>query len=249
MALTAESGRALDSGRAFSDRLTDFLGLVEYRAIDDDAGREAVYRLRYDAYAREGTISPGFPRRFTDAFDDLSNCWIVGLYVEGRLASSLRLHISSPEHPEGPATSVFPDILMPEIERGQVIVDPTRFVTDFALARQYPELPYATVRLAFLASEHFSADFVLATVRVEHQAFYRRMFGFRALCEPRRYPSLAKPISLMAIHCETTRAGILRRNPFLVSSPEECAALFNRAPIMPALPTIPMEEPRRALAV
>lgn len=242
MALTA------DAGHTFSDRLIDFLDQIEYRTIDDAAGREAVYRLRYDAYAREGTIPHGFPRRFADDFDDLTNCWIVGLYVEGALASSIRLHISTPDQPEGPATSVFPDILMPEIERGQVIVDPTRFVTDFALARQYPELPYATVRLAFLASEHFDADFVLATVRVEHQAFYRRMFGFRALCEPRRYPSLAKPISLMAIHCETTRAGILRRNPYLVSSREECAALFNRAPIAPVLP-LPLDEPLRAIAV
>lgn len=243
MALTAEAGRG------FSDRLTEFVDYIEYRTIDDPDGREAVYRLRYDAYAREGTIPAGFPKRFTDDFDDLPNCWIVGLYVEGQLASSIRLHISSPGQPEGPATAVFPDILMPEIARGHVIVDPTRFVTDYALARQHPELPYATVRLAFLASEHFDADFVLATVRVEHQAFYRRMFGFRSLCEPRRYPSLAKPISLMAIHCETTRAGILRRNPYLVSSPEECAALFDRAPLAPLRPGVPAERPRRAVAV
>ena len=40
-----------------------------------------------------------------------------------------------------------------------------------------------TTRLAWLASEFFQTSLLLATVRAEHQAFYRRVFGHRLICD------------------------------------------------------------------
>lgn len=220
--------------KSFSERLSDFLDIVEYRRLDTEAQKEEAYRLRYDAYVREGTIPFDPSKRFADSFDEAPNVWIFGLYLEGTLASSIRIHVASPEHPEAPATAVFPDLLMPHIERGQKIIDPTRFVANHALARTNPELPYATVRLGFMASEYFNADMGLATVRVEHRAFYKRIFGLKPLGEPRLYPNLAKPICLMSIHYPTAREGIMARYPYLRSTEDERAVLFDRAPLVPA---------------
>lgn len=227
------------AGRSFSERLVDFLDVIECRPVDTGEEREAVFRLRYDAYVREGAIPIGFSKRFTDAYDDAPNAWIFGIYIEGRLASSIRVHVASPEHPDAPCMMVFSDILGPEIERGHSIVDPTRFVADHNMARLHPELPYVTVRLGFLASEYFAADIGLATVRAEHQAFYKRLFGLKPLCEPREYPSLMKPISLMAIHYPTVREGIMARYPFMRSTSEERATLFDRMPAVTGVPLVP----------
>jgi N-acyl-L-homoserine lactone synthetase len=216
------------AGQSFSDRLVEFVRSVEYRCIDDDEDREAVFRLRYDAYVREGAIPISFSKRFTDAYDDGPNVWILGTYVDGELASSMRIHVATPENSDVPGMGVFADLLAPEIEKGLTIIDPTRFVADGTLSRLHPELPYATVRLAFLASEYFEADIALATVRAEHQAFYRRILNFKPMCPPRPYPSLSKPISLMSVHFPTCRSGVVQRHPFLQSTAVERAMLFDR---------------------
>src|SRR5260221_5947947 len=179
-----------------ADRVQLLLQRVEYRRADTDEDRQAIYRLRYDASLREGAIPPSFGRRYSDGHDDDDNAWIVGTRVDGVLESSFRVHVANGDFPDMPANQVFKDFLDPEIAAGKVIVDPTRFVVDPSLARVYPELSYVTVRVGHMAAEHFDADIVLATVRAEHQAFYRRVFGHSVACAPRPYPGLIKPISL-----------------------------------------------------
>ncbi|MGQ4274247.1 N-acyl amino acid synthase FeeM domain-containing protein [Terrihabitans sp. B22-R8] len=216
------------AGRSFSDRLLDFLDVIEARQLTEPDDLEAVFRLRYNAYLREGAISGDPSKRFTDSYDLSPNAHIFGIYIEGVLASSLRVHLASPAYPDVPGMGVFSDILVPELERGRTIIDPTRFVADHRLARLHPELPYATVRLGFVATEYYKADLALATVRAEHQAFYRRIFSFKPLCPPREYPSLTKPISLMAIEYREFRESVVNRYPFLLSTPEERAQLFGK---------------------
>ena len=67
---------------------------VNYRRADTAGEREAIFRLRYEAYLREGAIPPSTSGRFCDALDDATNAWIFGLYIEGELASSIRLHVA-----------------------------------------------------------------------------------------------------------------------------------------------------------
>jgi hypothetical protein len=121
---------------------------------------------------------------------------------------------------------VFKDVLAPIVDSGKTIIDPTRFVIDPRIPGGYPDLHYLTVRVGHMAAEFFNADIVLATVRAEHQAFYTRVFGHSRVCEPRSYPGLTKPISLMMLDYPVQRARILRRYPFFASSPAEQAALF-----------------------
>jgi hypothetical protein len=71
---------------------------------------------------------------------------------------------------------------------------------------------------------------LLATVRAEHQAFYRKVFGHRLICEPRHYPSLSKPICLMALDYALARDRVAERNPFFRSTFFERRMLFARTP-------------------
>ena len=85
-----------------------------------------------------------------------------------------------------------------------------------------------TVRLGSMAGVYFQADYGLAIVRPEHQAFYRRVFLQETWCEPRLYPGLVKPVGLMAAHFPTVRERVLARYPFLRSSGFERRMLFER---------------------
>jgi N-acyl-L-homoserine lactone synthetase len=221
------SGHA-DANGSFSDRLAQLLDRIEFRRADSGEQREAIFRLRYQAYTREGAISPNSSGMFSDHYDETDNAYLFGLYIDDELASSLRLHIASKQHPNFPSLEVFPDLLQPKLDAGKVLVDSTRFVADEALSRLHRGLPYATLRLCMLAAEHFHADDLLAAVRAEHQAFYRRAFNHRLICEPRPYPQLAKPISLMTVHYPTAAGQLYRRYPFFRSTFLERRMLFER---------------------
>jgi len=202
---------------------------MDCRRADTGEEKERISRLRYQAYLREGAISPNHTRTFSDPYDETDNAFLFGLYIDDQLASSIRIHVGSREHPDFPSLEVFADVLQPELDAGKVIVDSTRFVADEKLARRYRGLPYATVRLSWLAAEYFAADHLLAAVRAEHQAFYRRVFHHRLICEPRPYPRLGKPICLMTAHCPTAAPDVHRRYPFFRSTFFERRMLFERS--------------------
>jgi hypothetical protein len=96
------------------------------------------------------------------------------------------------------STEIFGEILHPRIDRGETIIDPSRFVADPDKVGRFPELPYLTLRLVYMACEYFNADIGLAIVRAEHQAFYRRVFLHETIAAPRMLPGLIKPVGLMA---------------------------------------------------
>ena len=220
------SAAALAPARSFSGRLSNLLERVDYRLIESDEDRETIFRLRYNAYLREGAIAPLLTKKLHDHYDDAENSWIFGLYIDERLVSSLRICVSSPVHPMTPAVEAFPDMLGPKVERGKIIVDPNRFVADYEGTRRFPELPYLTTRLSFVSSAYFDADIATASVRREHQAFYKRVFLYAPVCEPRPYPTLVKPLSLMTVVCREVRAKILHRYPCYHSTIFERRMLF-----------------------
>src|SRR3978361_553358 len=152
-----------------SERGAELLDRVDYRLAETEADKDEMSRLRYRAYLNEGAIEPNRDRKVTDRFDDLPNSWIFGVYFDGVLASSIRISVASPENSDTPSVAVFPDLLEPALHEGKIMVDPTRFVADPAREQRFPELPYMTLRLAYVACGFFNADLGLATVRTEHQ--------------------------------------------------------------------------------
>jgi N-acyl amino acid synthase FeeM len=210
-------------GRA-ADLLTD----VDYRLAETRQEKEQIYHLRYRAYLREGAVQASADERVTDQFDDLANSWTFGVHIDGELLSSVRISVLSSEWRESSSALTFPEILSPRLDRGQVIIDPSRFVADPDRARRMPELPYLTLRLAYMACEHFNADLGLAIVRPEHQAFYRRVFLHETIAEPRIFPGLLKPVGLMAADFPSFRKKVFERYPFMRSTAFERRMLFER---------------------
>lgn len=199
---------------------------VEYRRAVDTAYREAIFRLRYRSYRTEDVIAESSSERFTDERDEDANAFVYGIEKDGVLAASIRLHVVSREMPFSPGLAVFPDILGAMLDRGQSYVDPTRFVVDRSMSRMMGNLPFATVRLAAMAAEHFSADYILATVRAEHAPFYKRFFDMELLSEPRPYPSLSSPICIMAGRWEAIKQSAYTRVPDFDSDHRERVRLF-----------------------
>jgi hypothetical protein len=214
---------------SFSQRLIDFLDRIECRRLERSTEREHAFNLRYEAYVREGMIPIGFEKRLTDDYDHADNVHVFGVYMDGDMASTIRVHYATPENPHSPTVDAFPETLRPEIDKGHIVVDPTRFAVHPSVSGQHPELPYITARLGFLASEYHSANLGLASVRVEHQAFYRRLFGMRPLCPPRQYHGLKKQLSLMGIDYCAVRESVIARYPFMNSTDAELDYLFTPA--------------------
>jgi hypothetical protein len=210
----------------FSTKVTEFLQRVTYSLALTQEQKCTIYRLRYDANLKEQTIVPNPTEMLRDRFDDAQNGFNVGVYVDGRLAAALRLHLLSSYFPDSPLVHAYPDLVEPRVQAGLRIVDITRLAADFAIARSEPYLAYATVRLSMLMCQHFDADIILAAVRREHIPFYKREFLATQLSEPRPYPTLVKPLCLFEINFKANQHAIIGRHPFHASSAEERANLF-----------------------
>ena len=210
-------------------RSSDLLDEVDYRLAETPEEKDEIYNLRYRAYLREGAIRPSADERVIDQYDDAPNAWTFGVYFHGELYSSIRVSVLTSDWRRSISVELFGDVLHPRLDKGLVFIDSTRFVADPDKARNFPELPYVTVRLGSMAGVHFNSDYGLASVRPEHQAFYRRVFLQETWCEPRLYPGLVKPVGLMAAHYPTVREKVLARYPFLRSTAFERRMLFQRA--------------------
>jgi hypothetical protein len=66
---------------------------------------------------------------------------------------------------------------------------------------------------------------------MEHQAFYRRLFGLRALCPPRVYHGMSKQLSLMGIDYCAVRESVIARYPFMGTNADELDYLFGTASV------------------
>ena len=117
VACTRES-RHTGSESGFSASVSRLLDRIDCRHADSDEEREAIFRLRYRAYLRDGSIFPNAAESFSDPYDETDNVYLFGLYIDDELASSIRIHVGSRQHPYFPSLEVFPDALQPQLEAG-----------------------------------------------------------------------------------------------------------------------------------
>jgi hypothetical protein len=213
----------------FAARIEKLLERVKYSRADTWEAKSKIFRMRYEAYSREGYIEPRANGLFTDPDDERPNVWLIAVEIDGELASSIRLHIASrPEH-FLPVTKGFPDVVVPRLEAGDVIIDASRQTSRLEFTRAFPFLPYITIRSAFVAEDHFGGDYITAACRVEYQAAFRRMFGLTNWAAPRPYPPLTRLQALMAYDCKAKWTATRARYPFVRSTPTEQRALFGRS--------------------
>jgi len=211
---------------SFVDRVIRILERVEYRRAETDEDKAAIFRMRHDAYTRNGTIEARPSGMFQDSFDETPNAWLIAVFIDGELASSIRLHISASIDLPLPATVVYSDVVTPHLRSGHCLIDASKHVNRLRFTREFPEMPYITMRPGLLAEQYFDADYITGACRAENQGAFRRMLNVVNWAPPRNYPQLGGLWALMAYDCPALRAKTHHRYPFYVSSSAERRSLF-----------------------
>ena len=143
------SSRRLTS--AACETKLELLGSGRLSPRGNPADRDKIYRLRYRAYLNEGAIEPTETSESPIVSTKCRTPGFSASTMDGALASSIRLSIRRRRCASRLRSDVFTDFLQPELDRGKIMVDPTRFVADPDPAGRIPELPYLTVRLGYVA--------------------------------------------------------------------------------------------------
>ena len=238
MAVASKSNRY-----RFTDGLEKFLQEVDYRQAQSQAEKDEIYQFRYQSFLRDNAVDEAVANSdvdyLSDEYDSMKNCWIYGIHYQQKLASSVRIHILNSEAPVSPSYDVFPDIIGPMLEKGNVIVDPSKFVSDSAATNYFPVLPFLTFRLACMAATHFEADYCLLSIGAVHANFYERVFGMKSLAGPRPYPKLKTQAHLMCANVAETWDGLIEKYPVFRSTFTERRMMFERPVVLPQDDNIP----------
>lgn len=210
----------------FATTLMDMLERVEYRRVRLDEQFDPVYRLRYEAYRREDGIGVNAQKIARDHLDFTANAMCHGVYIDGVLVSSIRLHFATAWHRESPCMRMYPELLNTMLDAGKTYIDPSRFAADREATLAIPALPFLTLRIAAMACEYYDADYCLSGVRDEHAGFYKRVFGSREIAGYSQYPGMTFPVRLYAAEVSDIRNRVADRFPFFMSTPEEREKMF-----------------------
>lgn len=224
----ADDNPEMAPGLSFAGKVQALLERTEYRRCVSGEDLEAIYRLRYRAYKLHDFIAESSDQMVSDELDDASNCYRFGVFIDGELASTVRIHHITRAEPYGPIMKTFGDVLMPRLARGESFINPTLFAGEPHYRSPARALPYLTLRLGLVASVHFDATSCVGVIREEHTAFYRRIFGAAQVGEPRTYPPFSVPVMLYDANCAINREPILKRFPFFKSTRVEQRLLFDR---------------------
>lgn len=222
------SVQALGRSPRFADRIAGMLDRVEHRPALSPADREAAYRLRYEAYLRQNLLNPRLDAMLYDEIYDKSpNSLTTVTYIDGELASTVRVHVLTNEAAVSPARDVFPDVLVPHLQRRRIMIDPSRLAARAEMARRFPELPYFALRPPWMAAHHFNADFIVVSCAIGHVGYYRRTFRAQTWSDLRSYPQVSAKVVCVGQDFAAKRDGVEARYPSFRSTPTEREALFS----------------------
>lgn len=228
--IRADSVREEPAGTqsSFVNNILSVLERTEYRRCESGEDIENIYRLRYKSYRRTDMVRENADRIVHDDLDDLPNCHRFGIYIDGTLVSTLRIHHVSEESSTSPSSIVYPDVLMPRLAAGETFIDPSRFAADPEWSKVYPQIPYITLRLAGMACFHFGAPYCLSTIRPDHAGFYKRIYYSEQVGELRDYPGLNYQVQLYQADVQAIKMRSFVRFPFFRSSPVEQRMMFGQ---------------------
>jgi len=207
-------------------QLSEFSKRVTCRLARSYAERDAIFKLRYRSYLRAGLISENSFGRYIEPADHVANAYLMGLYVDRRLVSSLRLQIGTPTNPTFSSLELFPNILERLLRSNKTVVEMSCVAADGDIARSYVWLPYLILRSWVLAAEHFRADYIAAAMRPQHQIFYKRTLDCELHSQLRQPPHQLATVGLVTLNFATSAERLYENLPFLRSTPSERQQLF-----------------------
>ncbi|VVT27022.1 hypothetical protein [Hoeflea sp. EC-HK425] len=209
----------------FSASVMRFLESIEYRRVDNANDLEDVARIRYKAFTMVG-LAPQNGSLLIDDLDFKPNAHVMGIYFDEQLVSTIRVHHVTSAERDSVAVSHFPDVMNPLLDAGQTFIDPVRFAADPDIMREYPALPYLTLRVATMATDYFHTDYCLSVIKPNHRAFYKRIFNSHPLVEPRYFEKYDSNIELHASNAHVELQKIYDRFPFFNSQLCERRLMF-----------------------
>ena len=242
----------IDESVSFEDRVFSLLDRTEYRIIRTAEDLEEVGRLRFRSFDAKQIYPGRYKDVMLDAYEHDSHAFTIGVYIDEKLVSSVRLQLITPDHRVSPAFDWFPDILHPLLDQGMSFIDPNRLAVDLDVAQSMPGLPHITLRPAVMATAFFKASACLACVKKEHAAFYRRIFRSTMIGAPIE----ADNVNVTPVLFSSPRSNIpdtCRRYPFYSFLEQEAELLFGKPKAdepwpLTVLPTARMAVRRNALA-
>jgi hypothetical protein len=161
-----------------------------------------------------------------DELDYNRNAYVIGLFIDGIMASTIRLHHLSKGNHAGISMAHFSDVVGPMIDEGMTFIDPTRFASNPQVMWQYPMIPYLMLRVAAMASEYFEVDACLTCVSHKMVAFYSKSFGSFELSPARKLHGITQPSALYCAKISDIREKLATRYPFFKSQQHERKMMF-----------------------
>jgi hypothetical protein len=180
-------------------------------------------------------ISPNLFGRHIEPADNAAYAHLVGLHVDRRLVSSLRLQVGNDSTACFSALELFPQVLEPMLSSDKTIVDMTRPATDGELGRRYVWMPYLILRAWIMAAEHFHADYVTAVMRPQHQLFYQRLLDSEVHSAVQPLPHCPSGLGLVILDFASSAKRLFENLPFLRSMPSERKQLFESGAAPPKI--------------
>lgn len=211
----------------FSASVLRFLESIEYRRIDNADDLEDIARIRHKAFSMVG-LAPQNGTLLIDDLDFKPNAHILGIYFDEQLVSTIRVHHVTANQRDSVAVSHFPDVMNPLLDAGKTFIDPVRFAADPEIMREYPALPYLTLRVATMATVYFDVDYCLSVIKPNHRAFYKRVFHSIEMTEPRYFDRYKSNIELHGADARELKRTLFERYSFFRSQPHERKMMFGR---------------------
>lgn len=227
----AERPAAAVNVSRMDERIIDLLDRVTYKRAVDGEDMEQVYKLRYDAYRRvrliDGNAVDFEGGKYSDSHDGTPNCFVFGVYLDGSMVGTIRLHVADRHRRWMPSAGFVPHLINRWLDEGLVLVDATRFAHVDGLGGAGRLLPYATIRLTALAGVHFDADYNVQLLQSHHASFYAKATASE-LIEVRQASFAGEPfeMSVMRADFPYMRKRCAAERAYFLSSRREREQLF-----------------------
>ena len=214
------------SKRAFAGSIFSLLDRVEYRRIVEPDDFVEIARLREQAYNSRTFIEADKFGPLVDDYDRMDDCYVIGVYVDEKLVSTVRIHVVSEDHLHGPVASYFPHRARELVADGKRYIDPSRFAADGQASWDYPLLPFITLRAVSMAHTYFETENIAKVVRADTASFYKRSFGSVEVEPAQPVAHFAVPLAMLVAPDDEIRHRLNTRYRFFKSLPSEQRMMF-----------------------
>lgn len=151
-----------------------------------------VFSIRYWAYKEINAIEADPSGVLFDEYDNepMSSSY---LYMKDELViGSIRASLYSQRtHWEAiPAFDTYGEDIERELGKKKTILESNRFVIDPLFQASFSRHSLQLMKAIFLNTKIFKPEYVITSVRLEHAAFYQKLFNFKIISPVRNYAGL-----------------------------------------------------------